>query len=128
MRVRETGVNQNAPAGRTYWLISGGPEPGGVFVLNHDGFEKSLPVFGFREEAEMFLRLGGRDGDGWHARESEAGELTSLLGGPCADVESVALDPLPEILEDGAVGLVRVRRERFLERISASGSEERKAL
>jgi hypothetical protein len=78
------------------------------------GTSKVLPVFSFEEEAEMFLHLGGYDGYGWRTRESCAGELVSVLLGPCADVDGVALDPLPEMLEDGAIGLVEVGRRRFV--------------
>jgi hypothetical protein len=74
-----------------------------------------LPVFSFEQEVEMFLRLGGYyDGGGWRARESSAGELVSVLCGPCADVEGVALDPHPEMLEDGTIELVEVGRRRFV--------------
>ena len=38
-----------------------------------------------------------------------------MLYGPCASVERVTLDPLPEILVDRAVGLVSLSRERFVE-------------
>jgi hypothetical protein len=75
---------------------------------------KVLPVFSFEEEAEMFLHLGGYDDSGWRARESCAGELVSVLLGPCLDVEGVALDPRPEMLEDGTIGLVEVERRRFV--------------
>jgi hypothetical protein len=75
-------------------------------------------MFSFEEEAEMFLHLGGYDG-GWLARESSVGELVSVLGGPCKDVKDVALDPLPEMLKDGTVGLVGVGRESFLGQIFA---------
>jgi len=90
------------------------------------GLWKVLPVFSFEEEAEMFLRLGGYDSSGWRARESCAGELVSVLLGPCLDVEGVALDPLPEMPEDGTLGLVWVGRKRFLgqllERVVRTGS------
>ena len=66
----------------------------------------------------MFLRLGGHDGDGWRERESSAGELVSVLCGPCADAKSVALDPLPGMLGDGTAALVEVDRERFLKGIT----------
>jgi hypothetical protein len=55
----------------------------------------------------MFLRLGGYY-DRWRVRESCAGELVSVRYGPCADVKSVALDPLPGMFEDGTVVLVGV--------------------
>lgn len=38
-----------------------------------------------------------------------------MLYGPCASVERVILDPLPEILVDRAVGLVGLSRERFVD-------------
>ena len=84
------------------------------------GLSKVLPVFSFEEEAEMFLHLGGYADSGWRARESCAGELVSVLLGPCLDVEGVALDPLPEMLEDGTIGLVCVARRRFLGQLMAS--------
>jgi len=85
------------------------------------GLWKVLPVFSFEEEAEMFLRLGGYDSSGWRARESCAGELVSVLLGPCLDVEGVALDPLPEMPEDGTLGLVWVGRKRFLGQLLERG-------
>jgi hypothetical protein len=64
-----------------------------VFAVQRNG-GRILPVFGFEEEAELFLRLGTLGG-GWRARETSSGELVSVLCGPCARVEKVALDPLP---------------------------------
>ena len=78
------------------------------------GTSRVLPVFSFEEEAEMFLHLGGYDHSGWRVWESCAGELVSVLLGPCVDVEGVALDPLPAMLEDGTIGLVEVGRRRFV--------------
>jgi hypothetical protein len=83
------------------------------------GTSKVLPIFSFEEEAEMFLHFGGYGDSGWRARESSAGELVSVLCGPCIDVEGVALDPLPEMLEDGTFGLVSVERKSFLGQIFA---------
>jgi hypothetical protein len=40
-----------------------------------------------------------------------------VLLGPCLDVEGVALDPLPEMLEDGTMGLGEVGRRRFVGRL-----------
>jgi len=99
-----------------YWLLVRN-ENGGLEVLATDlaGGEEALPVFSHEEEAEMFLRLGQAGFDGWQARESTAGELISLLYGPCAGVERVALDPLPEMLVERTVGLVSLSRERFVD-------------
>ena len=69
------------------------------------GGEEMLPVFSHREEAEMFLRLGIMGFD-WRASESSTRELVSVLYGPCAGVRQVALDPWPEMVADGCMGLV----------------------
>ena len=87
------------------------------------GAARVLPVFSFEEEAEMFLNLGGYDGDGWRVRESYTGELVSVLCGPCIDVKGVALDPLAEMLKDETIGLVGVGRRRFLRQLMARWRE-----
>src|SRR5919199_140751 len=84
--------------------------------------QETLPVFSSEEEAELFLGFGGVTG-GWRARESSAGELVSVLSGPCADVKKVALDPSPEIVVEGTVGLVSLLRESFMNLIMARRSE-----
>jgi hypothetical protein len=100
-----------------WWLIAK-TEYGRVEFLttmarDEDGGE-TLPVFGYEEEAEMFLHLGGYSDDGWSARESSTGEIVSVLYGPCSGVESVALDPLPEMMDDETLALVRLGRKRIL--------------
>lgn len=114
----EKGVER--PPGPTCWLIAKN-ENGRVEVLTVDrGGEQALPVFGHEEEAEMFLSIGGA-GDGWRVRESTAGELVSVLYGPCADVGPVVLDPLPEMLDEKMVGLVSLDRERLLDLVLGRG-------
>jgi hypothetical protein len=105
-----------------YWLITKN-ENGPLEVLTSglSGGEEALPVFSHDEEAEMFLWLG-RMGDGWQARESAAGELTSLLCGLCLGVQKVVLDPLPKMLDEKTVGLVSLDRERFLDLVLAGAS------
>jgi hypothetical protein len=76
--------------------------------------EQALPVFSGEGEAEMFVWLEGAFEDGWRVRETSAGELVSILYGPCAGVGRVALDPSPEMVCINAVSLVSVTRERFL--------------
>jgi hypothetical protein len=98
---------------RPFWLIAK-YQTGGMEVLRTilASGEEALPVFSFEDEARMFLELGASDG--WRVRETAAGELTSVLFGPCADVLRVALDPLPS--PDAAlVGLVSMEREAFME-------------
>jgi hypothetical protein len=100
----------------TYWLIARN-DKGRLEVLTTSlaGGEEALPVFSHEEETEMFLRLGRVGFDGWQARESTAGELVSVLCGPCAGVERVVLDPLPEMVAERTVGLVSLSRERFVD-------------
>ena len=103
-----------------WWLIAK-TENGRVEFLtitarDEDG-GKILPLFGHEEEAKMFLHLGGYGDDGWSARESSSGELVSVLCGSCSGVEGVSLDPLPGMVADGTLGLVRLCRERVLGRL-----------
>jgi hypothetical protein len=83
-------------------------------VLTIDaGGETVLPVFSFREEVELFLRLQANGAD-WWPRETTTGELASLLLGLCARVDKVALDPLPSLGEREPIGLVSTGRRRFM--------------
>jgi len=100
-----------------WWLIAKNENGRAEFLtMDRDGGE-TLAVFGHEEEAEMFLHLGGYIDDGWRARESSPGEIVSVLYGPCSCAGGVALDPLPGMVDDGTLGLVRLRRERFLGRL-----------
>ena len=108
-------ASKQAP-GSAYWLIARN-ENGRLEVLATGlaDAEKALPVFSHEEEAEMFLRFWEVGCGGWQARESTAGELISVLYGPCAGVGRVALDPLPEMLVERTVGFVSLSRERFVD-------------
>jgi hypothetical protein len=90
-----------------------------VLMVGRSG-EQALPVFSCVGEAEMFVWLEGAFEDGWRVRETSAGELVSILYGPCAGVERAALDPSPEMVGINAVSLVSVTRERFLSWILGS--------
>jgi hypothetical protein len=52
-----------------------------------------------------------------------------MLYGPCADVERVALDPLPEMVLERTVGLVSMSRKRFVDFVlmerAAAGTKKR---
>ena len=104
-----------------YWLIE---RPGAgeseVFTVRVDAEAEALPVFSFLDEAEMFLRLGGFEEEGWRTVESTAGELVSRLAAyHRAGVDLVALDPLPEMvgsLFDTTLALVTVSLSGFAER------------
>jgi hypothetical protein len=106
----------------SYWLIA---EKRNnmieVLTIRTDDEQETLPVFSSEEEAKITLRFGGATG-GWRARESSAGELVSVLSGPCAGVKKVALDPPPEMMVEGTVGLVSLLRESFMNLIMARRS------
>ena len=110
-------------AGSTYWLIEKDQSDRVEMLTVECGGERALPVFSFEEEAELFLELGGV-GHGWWVRESGAGEIVSVLYGPCASVRSVVLDPLPEMVAEEAVGLVSLSRKRFVEQLVGRGGLE----
>jgi hypothetical protein len=100
--------------GSAYWLIARNDNRRLEVLTGESSGQEVLPVFSHEEEAEMFLRLGQLAFEGWQVRESTSGELISLLYGPCAGVERVALDPLPEMLAQRTVELVSLSRERFV--------------
>lgn len=82
-----------------------------------------LPVFSFKEEATLFLRLGVQGG--WLVRRVEAGELVSLLYGPCRGIELVALDPVSDVEAAVVNRLVSLGRERFVEVLLRKGASIR---
>ena len=116
---------QQPPARRSawrFWLIAkDGPCPIDIFTVDCGG-DEAMPVFSHEKEAELFLGLGGV-ADGWRVRESSAGEIASLLFGPCAGVGSVALDPSPFMASE-TMGLVRVGRDRFLDLITTPAKKD----
>ena len=99
---------------RPLWLIANSGDGETLRI----GDDEALPVFSFREEAEMFLTFSGL-GDDWHIHESAPAELVPMLYGPWADVKDVALDPLPEMVAERTIGLVSLRRNRFVKRFVA---------
>lgn len=110
----------------TYWLIvkrrAGKAKLEERLILDSGNWEGALAVFSFEEEAGMFLSLGS-PGAGWRVKETTAGELTGILLGPCAGIRFVALDPLPELVGRGMIGLVNLRRERFVKRLAENAPE-----
>jgi hypothetical protein len=106
-------VSKNKATRRLFWLIVTRAH-GSMEVLTIDaGGETVLPVFSFREEVELFLRLQANGAD-WWPRETTTGELASLLLGLCARVDKVALDPLPSLGEREIIGLVSTSRRHFV--------------
>jgi hypothetical protein len=88
-----------------------------ALTLDPDSDGGLLAVFSFKEEAEAFLNLLEDDQrSDWRSRQTTAGELVSILLGPCAGVRGVALDPLP-LFSRAMLRLVSVNRERFVQEL-----------
>jgi hypothetical protein len=100
---------------RVFWVVfAGEPRLTQPLTMSLGRGNEALAVFSHEEEAEMFLRSLSLAGEGWRARETSAGEAVSLLYGPCCGAKSVVLDPLPQMLDDGLLGLVALDRRRFV--------------
>ena len=103
----------------SYWLIAEKRNNRlEALTVRTDDDQETLPVFSSEEDAEIFLRFGGVTG-GCRARESGACGLVSVLSGPSAGVKKVALDPSPEMVVEGTVGLVSLLWESFMTLIMA---------
>lgn len=104
-------------SGTPRWLIAGHTNGRmDVFALDGGG-DRVLPIFSFRDEAAMYVRLQldtPPETSGWEPRVSSAGEILSVLYGPLSDVTRVALDPLPEVCGEPVLDLLCVRREAFV--------------
>ena len=99
---------------RPLWLITThSSAPMGVLTINCSNGE-ALPVFNFKDEAKLFLRLEELS-PSWRVRQTTAGELLSILYTSCAGVEKVALDPPPPgIVGEALIGLVSLSRNDFV--------------
>ena len=99
---------------RPYWLLVK-RRRGKLELLTTslaDG-QRVLPVFSFEEEANLYLRLGIPSG--WQVRQTEGGELLSLLYCLCNKVDLVALDPMSAVETNVMDRLVSLERERFMD-------------
>ena len=130
--VRRTGVRKEDKKGRMLnksralmrrplWIITSYQDNRTeVLTIDPDAEGGVLAVFSFEEEAQAFLRLMG-DGQekrkGWQSEQTKAGELVSVLLGPCAEVKRVALDPLPLPLGRAMAPLVSMNRDTFLQNL-----------
>jgi hypothetical protein len=89
-----TGVPERSPAPLHYVVIRHGDEGLEVLRIPLEGKGRVLPVFSAGWAARGYL-FAEAPGGGWYVRACTPGELVSLLVGPCAGVERVALDPRP---------------------------------
>jgi len=105
----------NGTESLSYWLIVR-EERNRIEVLTVwlAGSGEALPVFSFEEEARSFCERRGL-GSGWLPRKISTEELALVLFGLCADVERIALDPLPQAGAEMLVALTYMRCEDFLE-------------
>ena len=119
-RAIERGPPRQRPV-LSYWLIAKN-ENGRIEVLTAllAGGGEALPIFSYEQEAELFLAFQAT-GSGWQLKESTAGELVSVLCGPCAGAKEVSLDPLPEMVAEGKLGLVNLSRKRFVNLLLSRG-------
>jgi len=84
---------------RSSWWLVAKNDGGSLEVLTLDG-GNTLPVFSGEGETRLFLWLKQAHEHGWEVRKSSAGELASVLCGPCSHARLVALDPSMEILDE----------------------------
>lgn len=82
--------------------------------------DASPAIFSGKGEAELFLRLGMVE-DGWRIERTTSGDLASLLDGRCAEARSILLDPSPEMFAECMTALVRMGKDRFVERLLERG-------
>ena len=80
------------------------------------GRGETLAVFSAGWAARGYL-FAEAPGGGWHVKACGPDELISLLAGPCARVEWVALDPRPGPRGEAANVMPR---ERFVDYLSSS--------
>jgi hypothetical protein len=118
-KVRATRTSPVRHPGSKWWMLAKDKSFGAGALIVDCGGEQALPVFSGEGEAEMFVWLGGAFEDGWRVRASSAGELVSILYGPCAGVGRVALDPSPEMTAEKIL-LVSLSRGRFVSWIICS--------
>ena len=106
----------NARAGRPHWLITKYDHSKmNALTIRLSGDREALAIFGFEEEAEMFLHFRGAAlEDGWSVRQTSVGELVSVLYGPCANAKKVVMDPAPEVGKRELVRIPSMHRNDFL--------------
>ena len=104
-------------AARLHYVVAGEGEKGlEVLRVPLEGKGGVLPVFSAGWAARGYL-FAEAPGGGWYVRAYTPGELGSLLVGPCAGVEWVALDPRPGPRSGGEAATL-MPRENFVDYLS----------
>ena len=100
-----TGVPERSPARLHYVVARDGEKGLEVLRVPLGANGEALPVFSAGWAARGYL-FAEAPGGGWYVRTYTPGELASLLVGPCAGVEWVALDPRPGPRREGEASTV----------------------
>jgi hypothetical protein len=111
-----TGVPERSLAPLHYVVVRHGDKGLEVLRIRLEWKGEALPVFsaGWAARGYLFAEaLGG----GWYVSTYTPGELVSLLVGPCAGVEWVALDPRPGPRSGGEMANV-MPWENFMDYLS----------
>jgi hypothetical protein len=111
-----TGVRERRPARLHYVVARDGDKGLEVLRVPLEGKGGALPVFSAGWAARGYL-FAEAPGGGWYVRACTPEELVSLLVGPCAGVEWVALDTRPGRSEGEAANLMLW--ENFVDYLSA---------
>jgi hypothetical protein len=108
-----TGVPERRLARMHHVVARDGDKGLEVLLLPLEGKGEALPVFfaGWAARGYLFAEAPG---GGWYVRACTPDELVSLIVGPCAGVEWVALDPRPGPRSGGEAATV-MPRENFVD-------------
>lgn len=79
------------------WCQDEGPK---LFCVPLESGEEALPVFSSMVATQNFISSYAFQPE-WYAAGFSAGELISLLVGPCAHIDWILFDPFPGCLADG---------------------------
>jgi hypothetical protein len=96
----------------SFWVVLEGDTWTAPFTVSLPEGKEAIALFSAEEEAMMFCHLSKQGAKG-SIRQTTAGGVLSLLYGQWAVARHVALDPLPEILGGGLLGLLALGREHF---------------
>jgi hypothetical protein len=108
-----TSVPETRPAPSHHVVARDGDKGLEVLLVPLEGKGRVLPVFSAGWAAHGYL-FAEAPGGGWYVKTCMPGELVSLLVGPCAGVEWVALDPRPGPQRGGEAATV-MPRENFVD-------------
>ena len=110
------------PKRTPYWLLAKNECTGvEVLITGLSNGRQALPVFSFKEEAEMFLCLKNSRDD-WRVRETTPGELLSMLYTILKSIKYITLDPIPMNSAPDTSVLLSVARKDFIGRLERTNS------